>query len=63
MPVGTADNDVQIALATPRNRYFAKYMVLSKILQGIDMGFARRRLASAARLEDLFGGGPPTDHR
>jgi hypothetical protein len=47
MQVGTADNDVQIALATPRNRYFAKYMVLSKILQGIDKGFIDPAVATA----------------
>ena len=47
MPAGTADKDVQIALATPRNDYFAKHMVLSKILKSTDKGLAHPVVAIA----------------
>jgi hypothetical protein len=40
MPAGTAPNDVQIALTTPRQGYFAKHMVLSNILKAIDKGLS-----------------------
>jgi hypothetical protein len=47
MPARTPENDVQIALGTPRNDYFAKHMVLSKILKGIDKGLAHPIVATA----------------
>jgi hypothetical protein len=47
MPVGTSNNDVQIALATPRQSYFAKHLVLSKILKGIDKGFSHPSVTTA----------------
>jgi hypothetical protein len=47
MPAGTADKDVQIAFAAPRNDYFAKHMVLSKILKSIDKGLAQPVVATA----------------
>jgi hypothetical protein len=40
MPAGTAPNDVQISLTTPREDYFAKHMVLSNILRAIDKGLS-----------------------
>ncbi len=47
MPSGTPDNDVQIALVTPRGDYFAEHMVLSKILKRIDKGLSHASVASA----------------
>jgi hypothetical protein len=47
MPAGTAENDVQIALAVPRAAYFAKHRVLSAILSSIDKGLGDPSVAGA----------------